>query len=318
MIEIILITYNRINSLRNTINSIKASELSSLKITVLDNCSTDGTSEFLCETVWAGELNLKHIRHTVNIGSSANTMFAYEIATSKYIWIICDDDKYDFFQFNEVHKVIIKYNPDILVVGSPINSTPANLFNDFNDKLVQASDLSKSILPLLLTFLPSAIINVQKLKSCDYRKGYDLAYTYFPQYFWISKLFEENWKIYILNKFLIIRPDTGLNNESDFIHMNGYLGAVVSITNKSVRLSAKNLYLGKSYPLYTLSIMKTLLKDRLLERLTWKNYFEHLKCIEGLRVLFFLIASLVLLFPNFLIAILFFKRRKKWLIDSSK
>jgi glycosyltransferase involved in cell wall biosynthesis len=308
MIEIILITYNRVRKLRDTLNALIASDLSELKITVLDNCSDDGTSEYLLDTLHSGSLNFTYIRHPVNIGASANTMRAYEIATENYVWIICDDDVYDFSAFKDVQDLLKCEQPDILVVGSPSRSSIQELFPFMTEKMLCASELSETRLPILLTFLPAAIIKTKKLKSCDFRIGYALSHTLFPQFFWISRMLDENWTVYVMPKFAITRPDTGQDKLSDFIHMNGYLGGVSSIKDMALRCHSSNLYLGNGHISYTISLTKTLLKDRLLGRLTLDNYFEHLKYLKGIRIACFMMATLALLIPNYFVTLLFKKR----------
>ena len=78
-LEIILITYNRKPFLQNTFKQLLAetSPVKDLDITVLDNCSTDGTSDYLKE-LCSKHPNIKHVRHNRNIGGNANIARAIE------------------------------------------------------------------------------------------------------------------------------------------------------------------------------------------------------------------------------------------------
>ena len=116
-LQIILITYNRKKFLEKTFNQIFSADspIKDFDIIVLDNCSTDGSSEFIAEYCQKFQ-NVKHIRHNKNIGGNANIVRAFEIASKEYVWILCDDDKYDFSHWDEVEDGL-KEHPDALVVA---------------------------------------------------------------------------------------------------------------------------------------------------------------------------------------------------------
>lgn len=308
MIEIVIITFNRLETLRHTLEAIKESELSKLKITVLDNCSDDGSSELLRGISQLGIPNLRHIRNVINVGASANLMRAYELATEKYLWVLCDDDVYDFCAFQDVMEVLKNKQPDVIVVGSPIHAPAKKLFRNRTSKLLCAHEFRDTALPLLLTFLPAAIIKTKKLRNCDFSIGYKLTNTFFPQFFWISQLFNENWSVYIMPSFVVTRPPIEHGLDSDFTHMNGYLTGVSLIKDRTIRHNAIKAYLGSGHITYTIKIVKMLLKDRILGRLTKENYLEHFKHLTGLRIVLFLVSTLTLLIPSFLIQIIFKKK----------
>lgn len=305
MIEIIIITFNRVNALRGTLEAIKQSDFSKLKITVLDNCSDDGSSDLLQGISQLEIPNFRHIRNVINVGASANLMRAYELATEKYLWVLCDDDVYDFGAFQHIMGVLKNNQPDVIIVGSPIPPHSEKLFRNQNSKLLRACELHDTAFPLLLTFLPAAIIKTKKLRACNFSIGYRLANTFFPQFFWISQLFNENWSVYITPRFMVTRPPIEHGLDSDFTHMNGYLTGASLIKDRAIRHNTIKAYLGPGYVEYTIKLVKMLLKDRLLGRLTKDNYLEHLKHITGFRIGFFLIATLVLLIPNAIIEIIF-------------
>ena len=116
-LEIILITYNRKEYLENTLKQIFASSspLSGLDITILDNKSNDGTSE-LVQKYSKRYSNIKHVINNRNIGGNANIARAFEIASKKYVWVLCDDDNYDFTHFDEVVEGM-KNNVDVILAS---------------------------------------------------------------------------------------------------------------------------------------------------------------------------------------------------------
>jgi glycosyltransferase involved in cell wall biosynthesis len=305
MIEVIIITFNRVLSLRRTLEAIKVSSLASLKITVLDNCSTDGTSEFLEDIARERTLNLFNIRNSVNIGACANVMRAYEIATEEYIWLLCDDDNYNFSTFSDVVNAIDVYKPDLILVGSHKNETSEHMFPGKLGFPIEANNLSNTDFLLLLTFLPSSIIKTKKIKSCDFQVGYLLASTYFPQFFWISKVENENWIIFIMPSFLVTRPLTGHGLDSDFTHANGFLLGCEQFNSPARIEHMRNIYFGYGLLKYTMCIAKTIVNGRICRNINLRQYSEHLMLLDPMRKL-----VLVTMLPIFIIPVSLLKKIK--------
>ena len=116
-LEIIIPTYNRKVALRYTLEQILAEKnpLRSCSVTVLDNCSTDGTSEMLTEFAQTHK-NIRIIRRNKNIGGNANITRAFELAKAEYVWVLCDDDEYDFTHAHELAQVLQTKPAAVLVV----------------------------------------------------------------------------------------------------------------------------------------------------------------------------------------------------------
>ncbi|UKI41571.1 MAG: glycosyltransferase [Candidatus Melainabacteria bacterium] len=82
VLEIILITYNREKFLKRTFEQIFDNEKSpvrNLDVTILDNNSTDGTSDLINEYQEKFS-NIKHEKNLRNIGGNANIAKAYTMA----------------------------------------------------------------------------------------------------------------------------------------------------------------------------------------------------------------------------------------------
>ena len=126
-LQIVLITYNRKKYLQRTFDQIfaKDSPIKDYDITILDNASTDGTSELIKEYKLKFP-NINHIRHNINIGGNANICRAFELGVTsgkEYVWVLCDDDKYDFSNWHEVEREI-NAKKDIICVCDYVYSTP--------------------------------------------------------------------------------------------------------------------------------------------------------------------------------------------------
>ncbi|MBP5617076.1 MAG: glycosyltransferase family 2 protein [Elusimicrobiaceae bacterium] len=115
-LEIFIPTYNRKAQLENTLIQLVAPEspVKNCSITVLDNASDDGSSQVIADFA-AKYSNIKHIRHAKNIGGNANITRAYEMAKAEYVWVLCDDDTYDFTHANELVQAL-QQKPDALLV----------------------------------------------------------------------------------------------------------------------------------------------------------------------------------------------------------
>lgn len=117
-LELFLITYNRKEKCHLTLQTLLAedSPVRDLPLTILDNASTDGTSEMLVDFAQKHS-NIRLIRHTKNIGGNANIARCFEMAKSKYVWVLCDDDKYDFSNWKECEQLLAQ-NPPAIVVAN--------------------------------------------------------------------------------------------------------------------------------------------------------------------------------------------------------
>ena len=106
-LQIILPTYNRAPQLKRTLEQLLAddSPVKDFDITILDNRSTDGTSNVI-KNAQSLHPNIKHIRHRHNVGGNANIAKALEMGEKKYLWVICDDDLYDWTGWSNVEELI--------------------------------------------------------------------------------------------------------------------------------------------------------------------------------------------------------------------
>lgn len=189
-LQILLITYNRIAYLKRTFEQILAenSPIRDLDITVLDNASTDGTSE-LIEEYCQKFPNLKHIRHKINIGGNANICRAFELGAAsnkEYIWVLCDDDKYDFSSWNKVEEEV-ENKTDIICLANYVFKNP----DCYNLKKYQIFQL---------TFVPAGIYRTELITNSVLMNMYDAIYTMFQQSCITISAINKNKKIKVLEK----------------------------------------------------------------------------------------------------------------------
>lgn len=192
-LQIYLITYNRKDYAKRTLDYIldETSPIKDFNITILDNASTDGTSEML-EDYCKRFKNLKHVRHEVNIGGNANICRAYEMAATcgkKYFWVICDDDKYDFSNWKEVENCI-RNNEDAICLCDYV----------FPNK---KSKKDLSYLLVQLTFVPAGIYKTELITDYIITNMYVSIYTMFQQLCIVCNLTNNDKPIHILEKPIV-------------------------------------------------------------------------------------------------------------------
>ena len=96
-LEIILITYNRAEFVKRTFEQFfyEGSPVADIDFIVQDNNSDDNTKEVVKEYAKIHP-NIKYTKNRYNLGLSGTIARAMEVASKDYVWIIGDDDKYDF------------------------------------------------------------------------------------------------------------------------------------------------------------------------------------------------------------------------------
>ena len=169
-LDIILITYNRLNKLKSIINDIFSdnSPIKHCDITIINNNSTDGTEEFL-NNLSEKYNNVKHIKNKYNIGGNANITRAIEIASKKYFWVLCDDDNLDFTNWDYYEKKLITEEYDIIQL----------YYNNFvNSGYTYYDKLSKFIIES--TFVPSNIYKRECITDEIVKNVYNNIYTILP------------------------------------------------------------------------------------------------------------------------------------------
>ena len=249
-LQICIITYNRKEYLERTLNQIldQKSPIRNFDITILDNASTDGTSE-LIRTYCEKYSNLKHIRHSVNIGGNANVIKAFELAKDsgkEYFWGLCDDDKYDFSNWSEVEEMIAQQKDIICVSNYAIHYNKNNEIS-LSDKLTQ------------MTFFPAGIYKTDLLESNVFLNMTYSISDCFPHLCPTIHAINMGKDITILSKPIIFN---GLHCEKSCKELSYTRGAVN--TERAVRLEYSSWILGYANILNLLNVKRSEKKKLLI------------------------------------------------------
>lgn len=254
-LDIILITYNRADKLKEIVSDIFSdnSPIKNCNITFLDNCSNDGTSEFLHE-LSEKHNNIIHIRHKVNIGGNANIVRAFEYVSRKYFWILCDDDRLNFEHWDKVYNALKSNKYDIIETY-----TDPKVFSGETD----TEKLSKLLIEIVL--LPAAIYRSKYLKEDVIFNAYINIYALIPHMALISQIINNNGKIYFCegyDKQIVLQGMSEANykkgikkNVHPFVRgMDLSIGFILSlcmIKDKELRykcIDRMRSYLGITFP----------------------------------------------------------------------
>lgn len=191
-LEIIIPTWNRAKYLDNTLSQFANSPFANYKITILDNASSDETSN-VCKQYSEVFPNLKIIRNNKNIGGLANIFRCYEIAEAKYLWLVGDNDNYDFSDCSEVINIIEHEDYDLIFIEQ--------IMYQLDIKKTNVHELFKKghgnrFIRQMAT-ISDYIIKTELLTSECIQEGYKHFYQLYPQFVFADKACKENFSIFI-------------------------------------------------------------------------------------------------------------------------
>jgi len=232
-LQIILITYNRRVLLERTLKQLAAdnSPIKDCEITVLDNASTDGTKE-LCENFCNQHSNFIYKRNPKNVGLSGNIIKAMELASKKWLWILCDDDSFRWDAWSEIESALQEDYDLVFTRKNPIKCDYSHLINDS-------------------AFLPNVIFNTKHITSTTLINAYGIAHTLCPHHAITCKVINENGKMFtpdspfeivmagnndVDNKdYLKVKNDDLYFKFANYNILQGYINSYMLIKDEKVR-----------------------------------------------------------------------------------
>ena len=284
ILTIVIPTYNRSTHisklLRNLEEQITGHE-NQIKVLILDNCSNDCTESEVKKFLKLN--NYSYIRNKSNIGPDGNFLKGYKNVTSNYFWFIGDDDL--------PRKGLIKLLINFLLENSPSLIYLPSLW----DKNIESNRLNKLFTldfcqydlkifaqktHVFSTFISSWIINKSELPQSS-EKIESLKNTNFIQLGWILPLYNQNSKLYIVNRKVILASKGNTRGGYELINTFGYKfpkivknfqiidKLVADIILKSfIKSFLPKLILGKKIGLY---------KDKISHKKISYDLFDYLK-----------------------------------------
>lgn len=236
-LQIILITYNRAKHVEKTLEQFFAenSPVKDCDFLVLSNNSTDNTKNIVEK--WQEKFpNIKYQENKYNVGLSGNIVKAMESANKDYLWLIGDDDLYDFSNWQEVENAI-NNNEELICVAR--YALPDEVKNDIASQLFQ------------LTFITGGIYKTSLFDNTTIKNAYDNIYTLFPHMATIVQFINKGGHVYVVDKAIS-------DNGADFEHTDcSYTREAKNLDDVYIRTKSMCWIVGYSNIL-------SLLKDRKL------------------------------------------------------
>lgn len=122
MIAVIVPTYNRLETLQRTIESILAQTYQDIELIVVDDGSTDGTIEYLSQVE---DSRLHYTYHSSNRGVHAARNTGIDVATGDYICFVDSDDTID----SDALQILLsgfENHPDVVICAAPMRVHNSN------------------------------------------------------------------------------------------------------------------------------------------------------------------------------------------------
>ncbi len=204
-LQIILITYNRVHFVKRIFEQFfyEGSPVSSYDFLVLDNNSTDDTSIAVKE-IMKSHPNVRYIKNKYNIGLSGNIAKAMEIADGDYVWILGDDDFYDFSNWNEVESAMSAGEEAICVARYAL---PEEHKHDVAYQFLQVS------------FISGLITKTSLYTDTTMKVAFDNIFTLFPHLIPLVPIFNEGRELYVVEKAI---SSNGMEETTDKSYTRGF------------------------------------------------------------------------------------------------
>lgn len=179
-IAICILTYNRINFLKKTIDSVLSSKFKNYRIFVFNDNSSDGTYDFL--NLLDKNKTITAINHKDNLGLFKNANYIIENIKSEYIIFLCDDDTINQSHLEYSFK-LIESDKNISIVGTgwsmidkDNNLVKEVLYTNFkNEVILDDSDFLYHHIRGLQFPWSGTLIRMNKIKDLRYDYNYGNA-----------------------------------------------------------------------------------------------------------------------------------------------
>jgi glycosyltransferase involved in cell wall biosynthesis len=211
LLQLRVITYNRAAELARTLEALATSPFRSCQITILDNHSSDATPD-VCAAYRERFPRCSIVRHRSNIGASANYLRALELSTTRYTWVVGDDDFFDFSDCDDVIEALLSDRFDLLSVGSPSQSDAERGQQTTAQELHRTTRYFSTF-----TFVTGVIFRTDRFDEWCFYKGYHNTCNLYPHFPFVVRMLEQNAPVYCSRRAIVRRDKT---NEWHMDHMN--------------------------------------------------------------------------------------------------
>lgn len=232
LLTVAIPTYNRSETLEKIINQLGQEKDQSFLILISDDDSPDNTGTMVKE--YQKKMpNLIYHKNEINLGFSGNVCKLYELATTRYLWFLCDDDTVLPEAIKNILAALIKYEPVAAIFNTTWVDSYGRKLMAGPQKDIIYDDLSQltDYQPLARTTFLSIVV-VEKRLPVDSLKKTNYKNNVFFQSTLALMLLSDKFKFCEIAS-LIVHRNVGYKY-GDFFKFNliDYLKAVFIIEHK--------------------------------------------------------------------------------------
>jgi len=171
-------TYNRApflkQNLENITSQIKGLE-DQIEVMISDNCSEDNTQEVVKEFIDRG-VPLVYNRNSKNLGMDGNFVYCFKNASSKYVWLLGDDDYLVEGTLARLLEIMNSGEYGLIHLFPFLDSYPDN-FEVYSNKTSFVGDIG-----FYITFISANIVRTKYVEKIDFTKYLGTYFTLIPVY----------------------------------------------------------------------------------------------------------------------------------------
>ena len=199
LVSVIVPTYNSMQFLGETLDSLKNQTYTSWELVISDDCSSDGTEELVKQFSASVPQPVIFSRNPTNLGLSQNRNNAIELANSNWIALLDSDDLWEPTHLEDLVRTAQITNSDFIHSGSiQFDSITGNILRTIAPSSSSINALPFSIFDKTYRIQPSSIffssnlflsvgkfdINLRSVEDFDFylrsvRSGFQISYTGF-------------------------------------------------------------------------------------------------------------------------------------------
>lgn len=148
MLSVIVPVYQAVGTLERCISSIVAQNVEAMEIILVDDGSSDGSSE-LCDSLYTKYSNVI-VKHIENSGPYQARKQGVMSARGDIVTFVDADDWIEQGAYKTLLEVYDEYNPDVLLFAYKLGQDGEDVFHEFKDGLYSKDRIEKEILPSMM------------------------------------------------------------------------------------------------------------------------------------------------------------------------
>jgi len=204
LLTIAIPTYNRGELLRELLD-VLAPQLAGyddIELIISDNASPDNTPQVVQQFIDTG-LSVRYHRQLENVGSDANFISCFQMATGKYFWLCGDDDIILPGAIEQVLGHISVQDYDLIYLTACTfqqdwkSIRPKDHFNRKFHTITDARQLAK-VVNIMFTFISGIIVNKHRLDEVPHEHPSAFIGTNLPHLSWTLPLLRQHRRSLVL------------------------------------------------------------------------------------------------------------------------